>query len=1233
MPATNQENTFEPTLIARGGLKCTQINLHHAITATTSLEQWMADKKMDLGLLQEPYLRRNKVSGFKDYNVFRGTSFGKIRAAIITKKSINVMLLNQYSDSDQVAISIKLNDKTVIFASVYMPFDSIDPPPSILLKNLVDFCKLKKYEFLISCDANSHHTSWGSSNDNIRGESLLGYCLSKELFILNKGCRPTFQNAIRKEVLDLTISSHRLSEVIVDWEVSMVESFSDHNYITFRVCEEVVLNNKDFRNVCKTNWDQYNAELRKIGVNFQGNDSLDIKAQKLEHCIITAFEKSCKLSKGKTGKSPLYWNQNLEKLKKEVFKLKRRADRSDIPETLESYRQAKREYKLEIKSAKSKSWQKFCTEMSDLNQTARVQKILKLGKREEIGSLKDNQGNYTTTPKETLQVLLDKHFPGKEDIANEPDIDTDTGINNFDVYQAITEESVRSAIDSFKPYKSPGLDGIYPVLLQKGIDFLVTYIVDIYRDSILQGKSPSRWLETKVVFIPKPGKLSYDSADKFRPISLFSFLLKGVERIVQWHLDKFTLRDKLHKNIYAYRESTSCEDALHNLLHKIEKALEQKKNALVLFLDLTAAFSTMTVEGIIKNLKNMGCDAKILTWCKDLLEHRVVIAFLMGDQVIKVVVRGTPQGGILSVTFWNVGSQNMLERFPTPTIETPSPTDTNSFADDSATITVGENTKIMAKRIQEAANTMEQWATDNGLRFNASKCKLMLFTRKRAQIKYPVYINGEEVEYVKEYKYLGVTFSDNLSWKTHMSNIAKRATITFLQCRTMLGRTWGLSPKISRWAYIALVRPIISYASIIWIKGITVNGHLHLLEKVQRRACLSILNAMPSTPTAGMEVILNMEPMSIFLRTQSLNTYLRLVANGNWKAQPGEYLVSKTSHTNLILSVAQQIPSIHMPTDKMLYRELIPTKFTTNILSREYMHMTIRKPKPAEADTINCFTDGSRFEENSGFGYIIKGENIHLQGFSYLGPQATVYQSEIHAIIEATHSILEAPTVPENMNINFYIDNQAAIQSLGKYQVKNTQVLEGKLILNRLAENNNVQLFWIPGHSGHWGNEVADKLAKRGVKLKLHGPQPIIPISNTAVKADVRKWGAEKHQQAWSNRLDCRQTKMMIPTIKRSTWGQINKLSRKNVKRITQMLTGHCTLQRHLFLMKMEDDPTCENCLEDEETTEHFLTECPAFARERYNTLGKMFLRQTDLKHLKIKQILNFIKETKRLDF
>ena len=58
----------------------------------------------------------------------------------------------------------------------------------------------------------------------------------------------------------------------------------------------------------------------------------------------------------------------------------------------------------------------------------------------------------------------------------------------------------------------------------------------------------------------------------------------------------------MHKDIYAYRESMNCEDSLHGLLYSIEKALENGEHALVLFLDLTAAFSTVTIEGVIKNL-------------------------------------------------------------------------------------------------------------------------------------------------------------------------------------------------------------------------------------------------------------------------------------------------------------------------------------------------------------------------------------------------------------------------------------------------------------------------------------------------------------------------------------------------------------------------------------------------------------------------------------------------------
>ena len=65
-------------------------------------------------------------------------------------------------------------------------------------------------------------------------------------------------------------------------------------------------------------------------------------------------------------------------------------------------------------------------------------------------------------------------------------------------------KSVRAAIGSFKPYKSPGNDGIFLILLQKGLNHIDKKLVKIYKESLRTGKIPGSWLETKLVFIPKP---------------------------------------------------------------------------------------------------------------------------------------------------------------------------------------------------------------------------------------------------------------------------------------------------------------------------------------------------------------------------------------------------------------------------------------------------------------------------------------------------------------------------------------------------------------------------------------------------------------------------------------------------------------------------------------------------------------------------------------------------------
>ena len=124
--------------------------------------------------------------------------------------------------------------------------------------------------------------------------------------------------------------------------------------------------------------------------------------------------------------------------------------------------------------------------------------------------------------------------------------------------EVVTHLKLKWAIDSMAPYKSPGVDGIYPVLLQRGLKYLSTPLVHIFRASIALGYIPSIWISSRVTFIPKPGKLNYAVAKAFRPISLTSFLLKGLEKLVDRYLRKSAV--PIHPRQHAFQAGKSTPD-------------------------------------------------------------------------------------------------------------------------------------------------------------------------------------------------------------------------------------------------------------------------------------------------------------------------------------------------------------------------------------------------------------------------------------------------------------------------------------------------------------------------------------------------------------------------------------------------------------------------------------------------------------------------------------------------
>ena len=108
---------------------------------------------------------------------------------------------------------------------------------------------------------------------------------------------------------------------------------------------------------------------------------------------------------------------------------------------------------------------------------------------------------------------------------------------------------------------------------------------------------------------------------------------------------------------------------------------------------------------------------------------------------------------------------------------------------------------------------------------------------------------------------------------------------------------------------------------------------------------------------------------------------------------------------------------------------------------------------------VNCFTDGSRFDNRSGYGYTIQGDGIKVNGYNSLGEYATVYQAELIAIQEAAFTMLGKEV--RGKRITIYVDNQAAIQTLGSYQIRGRIAAETKRIVNKLSELNQVLITWI----------------------------------------------------------------------------------------------------------------------------------------------------------------------------
>jgi len=157
---------------------------------------------------------------------------------------------------------------------------------------------------------------------------------------------------------------------------------------------------------------------------------------------------------------------------------------------------------------------------------------------------------------------------------------------------------VKWSILSFKPYKSPGPDGITAAHIQQAGQIAINWLKKIFQPILAVGELPTAWQETKVVFIPKAWKATHTTANDFRPISLTSFLLKSFERMISLHIRATVDPTQISVAQHACTKGKSTESALHLVVGSIEKSLSIKEYTLITFLDIEGAFNNVIPSAI-----------------------------------------------------------------------------------------------------------------------------------------------------------------------------------------------------------------------------------------------------------------------------------------------------------------------------------------------------------------------------------------------------------------------------------------------------------------------------------------------------------------------------------------------------------------------------------------------------------------------------------------------------------
>uniref|UniRef100_A0A8C7RB61 Reverse transcriptase domain-containing protein n=1 Tax=Oncorhynchus mykiss TaxID=8022 RepID=A0A8C7RB61_ONCMY len=566
------------------------------------------------------------------------------------------------------------------------------------------------------------------------------------------------------------------------------------------------------------------------------------------NAFLTILNKHAPFKKFRTRNRYSPWfSPDLTALNQHKNILWRSALASNSPRDMQLFREARNHYTQAVRKAKASFFkQKFAScntnskkfwdtvkSMENKNTSSQLPTALKIG-------------NTVTTDKSTIIENFNKHFSTAGHAfylatptpvnSTAPPTATRPSLPHFSFSQIHSAEVLKE-LQNLDPYKSAGLDNLDPFFLKLSAEIVATPITSLFNLSFVSSEIPKDWKAAAVIPLFKGG----DTLDPncYRPISILPCLSKVFESQVNKQItDHFESHHTFSAMQSGFRAGHGCTSATLKVLNDILTAIDKKHYCAAVFIDLAKAFDSVNHHILIGRLNSLGFSNDCLAWFTNYFSDRVQCVksegLLSGPLAVSM---GVPQGSILGPTLFSVYINEVALAAGESLI--------HLYADGTILYTSGPSLDTVLTTLQASFNAIQLSFRGLQLLLNTSKTKCMLFNRSLpapTRLSNITTLDGSDLEYVDNYKYLGVWLDCKLSFQTHIKHLQSKV-------KSRIGFLFRNKASFTHAAKHTLVKltilPILDFGDVIY--KIASNTLLNKLDAVYHSAIRFVTKAPYTT--------------------------------------------------------------------------------------------------------------------------------------------------------------------------------------------------------------------------------------------------------------------------------------------------------------------------------------------------------------------------------------------------